>query len=182
MIISVENTGWPAKFTHVLKPFSRSASQIIAVISSDLPVQIQENSATFFMDGIFIGLQEFCFIGREKKLFLGSDPLVFAEVKMLSKPNEIAEIDEGKQKWNWHWRTHVKNESGNEVNVMIEEPIPQIRDRRIKYEVRGEPAFSEEQPLGSRKLVMAPRSECAFETFVNIEAQKDLNLEMTWTP
>ncbi len=182
MIISVENIGWPAKFTHVLKPFSHSVSQIMAVLKSDLPVQIQESSATFFMDSIFMGQQDFCFIGQEKKLLLGSDPSVFAEVKMLSKPNEIAEIDDGKQKWNWRWRTLVKNESGNEVNVTIEEPVPQIRDRRIKYEVRGEPEFSEEHPVGNRKLIMNSGSERVFETFVKIEAPKDLNLEMAWTP
>jgi hypothetical protein len=182
MIIPVENAGWPAVFTHVLKPFSNSSSRIMAVLSSPSPVQIPESSATFFMDGMFIGVQEFEFIGQEKTLLFGSDSTVSAEVKMLSKPDGAAGNDGGAQTWKWHWRTVVKNESGNTVNVLIEEPVPQINDRRIKYEVKGEPAFSDERPSGSRKLVMPSGSNRAFETFVSIEAPKELNLEMTWNP
>ncbi len=182
-ILPVDHATWPATFTPLLRPFSQRSSLIGAAVISPLPLQIPLNSALFLLDGVLVGRYDFDFYGQEKKLFFGSDPSIFAEIKMLSKPQDVTVIEGEKQVWDWHWQTVVKNEGSREVKVRIEEPVPQIRDRRIKSEVRGEPeVLTEASGVGSRDLELKPGGSRTMETSVHIEAPRDLHVEMHWTP
>jgi len=182
-VLPVESASWPATFSRVLMPFSRQDAAIRAEVVSPSPLQIPENPALMMLDGVFLGRQDFGFSGQEKKLLFGSDPSVSAEVKMVAEPGSAPKIEGVKQVWDWRWQTVVKNEGSTAVKVRIEEPVPQIRDRRIKVEVQGEPAFSEGQPaIGSRELELSPGGSRTLETTVHIEAPRDMTVDMSWIP
>jgi len=102
---------------------------------------------------------------------------------MVAEPGSAPKIEWEKQVWDWGWRTVVKNEGSTAVKVRIEEPVPKIRDRRIKVEVKGEPAFSEGQPaIGSREVELSPGGSRTLETTVHIEAPRDMTVDMSWIP
>jgi len=182
-VLTVESSIWPATFTHVLRPFSGNASGILAVATLPSPVQIPENPAFFLRDGVLLGSQDFGFSGQKKSLLFGSDPDISGEVKLLSDQGEAPVIDGGKQVWNWHWQVVLKNQGGEPVKVRVEEPVPQIRDRRIKCEVLGEPVFQEGQSTtGTRELDLPSGGSRTLETFVHITAPRDMKVDMSWIP
>ncbi|OPY87789.1 MAG: hypothetical protein A4E72_01427 [Syntrophus sp. PtaU1.Bin208] len=182
-ILSVDNATWPATFSHFLRPFSQRSSIIGAAVISPLPLQIPKNSALFLLDGVLVGRYDFDFYGQEKNLFFGIDPSISAEIKMLSKPQDVPVVEGEKQVWDWRWQTVIKNEGRREVTVRIEEPVPQIKDRRIKSEVRGEPeVLLDGSGIGSRNLELKPGVVRSLETSVHIEAPRDLPVEMNWVP
>jgi len=182
-ILAVENAYWPATFIRVLRPFSSHVSDIRAVVTSASPIQIPEYPALFLLDGVLVGRQVFSFNGQEKVLSFGSDPSVSVEVRMGAEPGKAPDISGDKQVWNWQWQTVLKNGGAQEVKVRVEEPLPQIRDRRIKSDLRGEPAFTEEQAaMGIRDLELSPGGSRTLNTSIHIEAPRDLQVEMTWSP
>jgi len=182
-LLPVESSIWPATFIHVVRPFSSHDSGILAVTALPSPALIPENQALFLRDGVLLGRQDFGFSGQKKSLFFGSDPDVYGEVKLLSSPGDAPEIDGGKQAWNWRWQLILKNEGREPVKVRVEEPVPQIRDRRIKCEVRREPVFQEGQSKpGTRELDLPSGISRTLETFVHIEAPRDMRIDMSWTP
>jgi len=102
---------------------------------------------------------------------------------MGAEPGKAPDISGDKQVWNWQWQTVLKNGGAQEVKVRVEEPLPQIRDRRIKSDLRGEPAFTEEQAaMGIRDLELSPGGSRTLNTSIHIEAPRDLQVEMTWSP
>lgn len=183
VVLPVESANWPAVFTRVLKPFSGRNAEMRAVITLPSPVTIPENPALFLRDGVLLGRREFGFSGWEKSLLFGSCPDVQAEINMLSEPGNAPAFDANKQVWDWRWQTVVKNEGGKLLKVRVEEPVPQIRDRRITFAMTGEPGYPEEKAeMGVRELELPPGAGRTLETFLHIAAPRDLNVEMSWTP
>jgi hypothetical protein len=182
-ILGVDSAHWPATFSRVIRPFSQPSSLIRAEVLSPSPMEIPQSPALFLMDGELMGIRDFEFYGLGKTLFFGSDPSVFSEVKMVSKPRDPGENPSAKQDLDWHWRTLIQNKGSQEVRVVVEEPVPQIRDRRITSVVYGEPAFFNGQSnVGLRELVLTPGGSRTLETSVHIEAPRDIELEMSWSP
>lgn len=183
LIFPVNHEIWPATFTHVLRPFSSSASQIMAEVSLTDSLQIPENAALIFRQGILQGNRPFSFTGTKKTIFFGSDPDVTGEVKLLSNQEGNPALEGGKQVWDWHWRIVLKNERDHPVKLKVEEPVPQAGSNRIKCSVRGEPAFQQDPSLlGSRELEIPPGDSRSLETFVRIKAPQDMQIDMSWKP
>ncbi len=183
VILPVENAVWPATFTSVLKPFSGQNAELIAVATLPSPLEIPDGSATFFRDGSLVGRQDFGLTGQKKTLSFGRDSDISGEVKRLAEPGKASATAGGKQVWDWHWQTAVRNEGSRPAVIRVEEPRPTIPDRRIKVEVHGEPPFAEGQTSpGLRTLELPPKGSRTLDTFIHIEAPADVPLEMNWAP
>jgi len=183
VILPVENAAWPATFTSVLRPFSGQSAELIAVATLPSPMEIPDGSALFLRDGALLGRQEFGLTGRKKTLSFGRKSDISGEVKRLVEPGKAPAAAGGKQVWDWHWQTVIRNEGSRPAAVRVEEPRPSIRDRRIKFEVRGEPPFAEDQSsAGMRTLEVPPKGSHTLDTFIHIEAPADVPMEMNWAP
>jgi len=182
-ILQVDSARWPATFSRLLRPFSQPSSLIQAEVLSPSPMEIPHSPALYLLDGELMGTRDFEFYGLEKTLFFGSDPSVFGEVTMVSKPCHPWDHSSAKNDLDWRWRTLIQNNGSQEVRVLVEEPVPQIRDRRVTSVVHGEPAFFNGQSnAGLRELVLPPGGSRTLETSIHIEAPRDIELEMSWTP
>jgi hypothetical protein len=133
------------------------------------------------MDGAILGKRQFAFAGREGSLFFGADPLVSVKVDLLSRQSGEKTFLADKQTYQWEWRTDIENKRSSTIKIRVEESLPQSRDTRIKLTLKNEPEPSEQNIANwIWNLEIAAGQKKSILTTVNLEAPKDMNIDLGW--
>jgi hypothetical protein len=179
--VKVQEEPWTADFTYLVRPSLSGMAFVRAFVNFLEAREIPSGQAIFMMDGAILGKRQFAFAGREGSLFFGADPLVSVKVDLLSRQSGEKTFLADKQTYQWEWQTDIENKRSSTVKIRVEESLPQSRDRRIKLTLKNEPEPSEQNiatwiwnleiPAGQKKSIL---------TTVNLEAPKDMNIDLGW--
>ena len=179
--VKVQEEPWTADFTYLVRPSLSGMAFVRAFVNFPEAREIPSGQAIFMMDGAILGKHQFAFAGREGSLFFGADPLVSVKVDLLSRQSGEKTFLADKQTYQWEWQTDIENKRSSTIKIRVEESLPQSRDRQIKLTLKNEPEPSEQNiatwiwnleiPAGRKKSIL---------TTVNLEAPKDMNIDLGW--
>lgn len=179
--VKVQDEPWSADFAHLIRPILSGKAFVRAALNFAEARDIPSGQAIFMVDGAILGKRNFAFAGKEGSIFFGEDPFVTAKVELLTKQSGEKTFLADRQTYKWEWRVEIENKRNTAVKVRMEESLPQIRDERIKMTLKNNPEPSEqntttwiwnlEAPAGQKKSVL---------TTVNLEAPKDMDLDLGW--
>ena len=105
--------------------------------------------ALFFVDGVLAGNSSFSLATDEggssdTSIFFGRDPLVTAEMKSTAQQSGREGFIDRKRTYTWDWTMIITNRHKRPVDVRVEEPAPQSRDKQIVMDVYSSPEASRE--------------------------------------
>ena len=179
--VSIKKTSLKADFTYLLRPSRSKLAFLRAEATATTPQDMPDGQALYLVDGSVIGKRPFSFMGTEKTLYFGTDPLVSAEVENLERASGESGFIATQRTQNWKWRVTVDNQKPYAVKTRIEEPAPKVYDKRIKVTVTHTPDPSETKdnmliwdetvPASSKKII---------EWGVSLEAPEDMELDLGW--
>lgn len=175
----IKQNEWPADFTYLIRPSLSSHAFVKAVVNMPESMEIPHGEATFMIDGAALGKKSLSFTGQEGIFFFGIDPLVTANLFLISKNSGEKTLLENKQGCKWDLRTDIQNAETFPVRVRIEYPCPQPSDERIKLSFKHDPSISEQD---HETLIwtfeMAAGQKKSIYTTINITAPADMNLDL----
>ena len=103
------------------------------------------------------------------------------KIDLLSRQSGEKTFLTDKQTYHWEWRTDIENKRSSAVKVRVEESLPQSRDKRIKLTLKNEPEPSEQNIANwIWNLEIAAGQKKSILTIVNLEAPKDMNIDLGW--
>ncbi|MDY6904811.1 MAG: mucoidy inhibitor MuiA family protein [Thermodesulfobacteriota bacterium] len=141
--IHIEDTTLPATFVHLLRPSETEKSFVRASIDLDTPLQAPRGRAIFMIDNTMVGQTVFSLQAQEADLFFGTDPLVTAKRKLIEKKAGKEGFIRNEQTHQLVWETALENAHAYPVNVRVETPAPQARDKAIQVSRKLTPPPSE---------------------------------------
>jgi uncharacterized protein (TIGR02231 family) len=179
MKVRAEN--WPAEFVHLIRPGLNTQAYIHASVKHPESKEIPSGQATFLIDGAVLGKRSFSFAGQEGNLSFGVDPLVLSETTLLSQKSGEKGFIADKQTHEWAWKFLIRNTRESAVRIRIEDPLPQVRDEKIKVFMKHEPEASEKttNTLIWKADIPAGQSMHVLST-IRIEAPKEMDLDLGW--
>lgn len=172
-----------AAFTYLVRPSQGERAYLRAEAKAQEALDLPPGEALLMVDGGVLAKAGFSFAGSEQTIFLGGDPLVTAEARLLERQGgERGFI--GKDRTHvWKWRIIVKNAKGYPVDVRVEEPKPQVRDERIKLKFQSEPepvADPDEPWLLVWRLPVPSNAEKSVTWGLRLEAPAGMELDLGW--
>ena len=179
--VSIKKTSLKADFTYLLRPSRSKTAFLRADAETATPLDMPNGQALYLVDGSVIGKRPFSFMGTEKTLYFGTDPLVSTKVENLERASGESGFISTQRTHNWKWRITVDNQKPYAVKTRVEEPEPRIYDKRIKVTITHTPdpsktkdnmlIWDETVPASSRKVI---------EWGVSLEAPEDMELDLGW--
>jgi hypothetical protein len=113
----------------------------------------------------------------EQKLFFGSDPQVEVTLTTLEKKSNETGLLFGKKRYEWGWKVMVNNFKTHQIDVLLEDAAPQIRDERIKLSENFDTIKPEkEDNLLKWAFSVAPGKKQALEYGFSISYPDDMDL------
>lgn len=172
---------WPADFAHLLRPGLTSQAFIQAFVKLEEAKDVPSGNAAFLIDGALLGKRPFSFSGKEGNFFFGVDPLVTAETTLLSRKSGETGFIADRQTHEWVWRFIIRNARDAAVRVRMEDPLPQVRDERIKVFLKPEPEPAEKtsQAMLWKLEIPAGQTQSVLSTIL-LEAPKEMDLDLGW--
>lgn len=138
-----------ATFSYVARP-SRTRDAYLAA-HLDLPAMkhFPAGDALFFVDGVPAGSSTFSLDTdnggfADNSIYFGRDPLVTTEMKTAGQQSGREGFIDRKRTYTWDWEMTVANRHKRPVNVRVEEPAPQSRDKEIVLEMQSKPEAKRE--------------------------------------
>jgi hypothetical protein len=127
-----------------------------------------------------LGKREFSFAGSEKTIFFGTNPLItVTSTTLADQAGEKMILD--KQTRSWQWQIEAKNSGPSDIQLRIEEPVPQSRNKKIKLNFKQNPEPVDKDhakfvwlldvPAGQKKII---------HNNIELEAPGDMNLDFGW--
>lgn len=172
---------WPAQFLLLARPSQSPQAFLQAQIRLPKPLDIPPGQATFVIDGAMIGKRKFALAGSEAAIFFGNSPFVTVKSSTTADQTGIARFFQNKQTRQWQWLIEAKNSSNAPVKLRIEEPIPQVRDERIKLTFKHNPEPVEKDLNRFVWIIdLSAMQKRSIETGVELEAPKDMNIDFGW--
>jgi uncharacterized protein (TIGR02231 family) len=179
--LKIKEENWPAQFTFLARPSLSPQAFVRAQIKFDNPVEIPSGQAIFLIDGAVLGKRNFSFAGREETLFFGTSPLISVTAATIADKSGAKTIFQNKQTQLWQWLIEVKNSGNSNIKLRIEEPAPQARDERIRLTFKSNPEPQEKDHVKFVWLIDVPaRQKITIENKVELEAPKDMDLDLGW--
>ena len=178
--LKIREARWPAEFVHLLRPSLNSEAFVRARISLPEGTEIPAGQATFLIDGASLGKRPFAFSGQDGTFFFGGDPLVTCRSLLRSRKSGETGLIVDRQTQEWSWQLDVVNGGSSAVRVRIEEPLPQPRDQRIKIEIRTEPEALREDNVMVWTMDLASGQKRRVSSTVQLEAPKEMDLDLGW--
>jgi uncharacterized protein (TIGR02231 family) len=179
--LNVKEDNWPADFLFLARPGLSPQTFIRAKIKFAQSLEIPPGQAIFLIDGAILGKRNFSFAGTEETLFFGVSPLISVTSSSLSNQSGAKTIFQNKQTQRWQWQIEANNSSGKSIKLLIEEPVPQARDERIRLTFKQNP---EPQEKDHSKFVwiieVPPRQKKTIQNIIELEAPKDMDLDLGW--
>jgi uncharacterized protein (TIGR02231 family) len=176
--IRIKEETWPAEFIFLSRPSRSPQAFLQAQIKLHQPVDIPPGPAMFVMDGAVIGKREFVMSGAEASIYFGNSPFITTTTTTLGDKTGASRFLQNKQTRQWHWRIEAKNTGRSPVTLRIEEPVPQVRDERIKLSIRHRPDPSDKNAVRWIWMMSLPSGQKnSIETTVEMEAPGDMELD-----
>lgn len=141
--IHIENSTLPAAFVHLLRPSETEKAFVRATIDLDAPLQAPRGDAIFLINGTMVGQSPFFLQAQEADLFFGTDPLVTATRKLIEKKAGKEGFIRNEQTHELTWETTIENAHAYPVDLRVETPAPQPRDKAITIKRTLTPPVSE---------------------------------------
>lgn len=181
-IFEIEQSAWPAKFVHLLRPSLDSKAFLQATAEFTEPKELPPGMAFFFIDGAMVDQRQFSLSGREATMFFGTDPLVTCTTTLSDKKTGEKGLFKQKQTFLRQWTMTVRNAADRPAQVRIEEPRPLPRDERITIELTAKPEpLQEDNPeILAWNSTIAPGKELAIFLDLKITAPEDLSIDPGW--
>jgi hypothetical protein len=179
--LKVRVESWTADFVHLIRPSLTPQAFVHASVKLPEAKEIPAGQATFMIDGAILAKGPLSFAGQEGSFNFGADPLVTTEAVLLSRKAGEKGFITDRQTQEWSWRYEIKNSRDTAIRIQMEEPMPQVRDERIKIFLKGLP-----EPTVKTSLAMIWSFEClaggrqSLENTVRLEAPKEMQLDLGW--
>jgi uncharacterized protein (TIGR02231 family) len=181
--VKVLEESWPAAFSYLCRPSQGEQVFVRAAVRFEEDRDLPRGQAVFFLDGALVGKRPFGLSGREETVFFGADPMVRVKSILLSRQSGEKTFLADKQTHSWRWRIDMENGRNHPVSIRIEEPLPQSRDERIRITLKNDPPPSAaEEGVQSWVLDCGPGMKRQLFTGVEVEAPKDMRLDLGWRP
>ncbi|HPK54675.1 MAG TPA: DUF4139 domain-containing protein, partial [Smithellaceae bacterium] len=108
-------------------------------------------------------------------------PLITVTSSTLAQKAGAKTVFQNKQTQLWQWLIEANNSSGNNARIRIEEPAPQARDERIRLNFQQKPEPTEKDHTKFVWIIDVPaKQKIAIENTVELEAPKELELDLGW--
>ncbi|MBP9944079.1 MAG: mucoidy inhibitor MuiA family protein [Desulfomicrobium sp.] len=181
-IFEIEQSAWPASFTHLIRPSLDSKAFIQAKAEFSEPKELPPGTAFFFIDGAMVDQRQFSLSGREATMFFGTDPLVTCATALTDKKTGEKGLFAQKQTFLRQWTMTVRNAADHPVQARIEEPRPLPRDERITidFTAKPEPLAEDDPEILAWNSTIAPGKELAISLDLKIAAPEDLSIDPGW--
>jgi uncharacterized protein (TIGR02231 family) len=179
--MKIREEAWPADFLHLLRPSLTPQAFLQASVKLPEGSEVPSGTATFLIDGAVLGQRPFSFAGQAGTFSFGIDPLVTAHSVLLSRKSGETGLIVDRQTQEWAWRLDIRNAGTSAIRVRLEEPMPQLRDERIKITFQLEPEANEKTPSEMIWRMEIPEGQKrSLFTTIRLEAPKDMDLDLGW--
>ncbi len=178
--LKIKDETWSADFRFLARPAMNPQAFVRAQVKLDKPTDIPPGQAMFMIDGAVLGKREFSFAGSEKTIFFGTNPLITVTSTTLADASGERMILD-KQTRNWQWLIEANNSGSSDIQLRIEEPVPQSRNKKIKLNFKQNPEPVEKDqskfvwlldvPAGQKKMI---------QNNIELEAPGDMNIDFGW--
>jgi hypothetical protein len=179
--LKIKEENWPADFLFLARPSIGQQAFVRAQVKLANSVEIPSGEALFLIDGAVLGKRNFSFAGNEGTLYFGTSPLISVTSSTLTNKTGEQTVFQNKQTQLWQWLIEAKNSSNNNIKLRIEEPAPQARDKRIHLTFKQNPEPTEKDHAKFIWIVDVPaRQKISIQNMIELEAPKDLDLDLGW--
>jgi uncharacterized protein (TIGR02231 family) len=179
--LKIKEEAWPAQFLFLARPSQSPQAFLQAQIKLPKPVEIPSGQATFVIDGAMVGKRDFALAGSEADIYFGTSPLVTVSTLTTAEKSDATNFLQNKQTRQWQWLIEAKNAGNSPVRLRIEEPVPQVRDERIKLTFKHNPEPVEKDVMKFVWIMDLPAMQKkTIETGVELEAPKDMPIDFGW--
>ena len=179
--LKVKEENWHAEFLFLARPSMSPQAFVRAQVRFDKSIEIPLGQATFLSDGAILGKRNFALAGTEGMLFFGTSPFISVTAITLTDKSGAKTIFQNKQTRLWQWLIEAKNSSNADIKLRIEEPCPQARDERIHLTFRPSPEPIEKDHEKFVWLIdLASQQKKTIQNTIELEAPKDMDLDMGW--
>lgn len=179
--LKIKEETWPAQFLFLARPSQSPQVFLQAQLKLPKPVEIPPGQATFVIDGAMVGKRNFAFAGSETDIYFGTSPLITVSTSTTAEKSGATSFLQNKQTRQWQWLIEAKNASNASARLRIEEPVPQVRDERIKLTFKHNPEPAEKDVVKFIWIMDLPAMQNkTIETGVELEAPKDMNIDFGW--
>ncbi|WP_457570506.1 DUF4139 domain-containing protein [Desulfovulcanus sp.] len=134
----IKNEIWPARFEYLVRPYLTNQAFLQARIKLKTAPNIPPGESFLMVDSNFIGKTRFSFFSSEKKIYLGNDPQIQINFQTNKKESGKTGFLGNKKSYEWLWTVNIKNNKKNVVEIIMEDVVPQKRDKRIEIEPKFE--------------------------------------------
>ena len=179
--LKIKEETWPAQFLFLARPSQSPQAFLQAQLKLPKPVEIPSGLATFVIDGALVGKRDFALAGSETDIYFGTSPLVTVSTLTTAEKSGATSFLQNKQTRQWQWLIEAKNAGNSPVRLRIEEPVPQVRDERIKLVFKHNPEPAEKDVSKFVWIIDLPAMQKkTIETGVELEAPKEMNIDFGW--
>jgi|GEM_PF-4838242 len=183
-IIPVEKLSWEADFQYLLRPFVNPWAYILAKVKLAQASIFPEATATFLLEGTYVGQERLSISGSEKVFYFGPDRLVSAKMVLDEKLTGERGFFHAKKSFLWKWHFLLKNDHDYPVTVKLEERKPVASDERIVFKEIKTPDLSEvesEDPhKWAWKVKLKPREERQVSFLVHVLVPEKMQVDPGW--
>jgi uncharacterized protein (TIGR02231 family) len=179
--LQISNEQWPAEFLFLARPSLNPQAFVRASVKLDQPADIPPGKAILVIDGAILGKREFSFAGADGTLFFGTSPLVSVTSTTIADQSGEKTIFQDKQTRSWQWLIEAKNSGNTDIQLRIEEPVPQTRNKKIKLTFKHNPEPVEKDHAKFVWLLDVPAGQKkTIQNNIDLEAPADMNLDFGW--
>ena len=179
--LKIKEENWPANFLFLARPSLGQQAFVRAQVKFANSVEIPSGEALFLIDGAVLGKRNFALAGTEGLLYFGTSPLISVTSSTLADKAGAKTVFQNKQTQLWQWLIEAKNSSSNNIKLRIEEPVPQARDERISLLFKQNPEPLEKDHSKFVWIIDVPaRQKTTIQNIIELEAPKDLDLDLGW--
>lgn len=172
---------WPAEFTYVARPSIDQRAFLQAKVQRLAMPALPAGSATFFLHGISGGKQEISLLDGENTFIFGPDSLVTVTAKLLTPRSGERALFPDRQAVHWKWVITAVNRRSHDVDVLLEEPIPESTEGHIKVLFSADPAPASQNAHAAQwRFTLPPGAKKEVAASVTLEAPRDITIDSRW--
>lgn len=177
--ITIRDLSLKFDYKYLVRPVESPQAFLFARIDieDDEFIRLPHGDATFLMNSAFIANRKFIMEDKGRKLFFGPDPQV--DIKLITVDRTSGETGflKGKKHYRWGWKVSINNHKDHEIDVLMEDAAPQIRDDRIKLKEHFEAVTPEKEDNALKWTFSIPaQAERAVEYGFSITYPDDMTL------
>lgn len=178
--VTVRKEKWPAEFTWLCRPSMTNRVFLRAAVKYGKTWNYPAGQAVYQVENTMAGKSTFSLADKEATLFFGADPMVTAKQKYKARQAGEKGIIGTKQTYLWDYDIIISNQHHEPVNVRVEEPMPQVRDERIKLTTKFSP--EPEDKTKDHEYIWNIKAAAGKETNIScrvqLEAPEDMDLNL----